>query len=119
MRAIARAVARAVANMAALLQVPAAAITGDLDTTATVSADGKTLVVTVANLNAVRWQAYDVAVSLSGWNGTRPGTTATLEAEGYGESDMFKAAAGSATVSGRVAKLHVPAFSVVQATFAA
>ena len=103
-----------------LLAVPLAAASGDLDTTATVSLDGKTLIVTVANLNAVGWKGYDVAVTLAGWAGTTPGTVAVLEAQGYGERDMFKLVTGSAPVGpGGVAKLHVPAFSVIQATFIA
>jgi alpha-L-arabinofuranosidase len=93
--------------------------TDDLDNTATVSADGKTLVVTVANLNAVGWGAYDVAVQLDGWAHSLPGSVVTLEATGYGRSDMFHSLNMSAPVDGGVATLHVPPFSVVQATFAA
>ena len=101
-----------------LLQLPNAT-GGDLDTTATISSDGETLVVTVANLNAVGWFAYEVALQLNGWKGTKAGTTVTLEAEGYGETDMFNRSAGSAAVAGGATQLRIPPFSVVQATFAA
>ena len=49
-----------------LLAVPDAAINGSLDTTATASADGKTLVVTLANLNAVGWAGCNVAMTVYG-----------------------------------------------------
>ena len=79
---------------------------------------------TVANFNAVGRMAYNLALQLHGWQGTKAGVVETLEAEGYSELSMFKRQSGSAAIAkkaGGVASvaLHVPPFSVVQATFAA
>ena len=109
-----------------LLQDPAnmSAADGDLDVTATIATNGSSLVVTVANLNAVGWMAYDLALELHGWQGTKAGTLETLEAEGYSELSMFKRWSGGSAALVKTAggvpsvMLHVPPFSVVQATFA-
>jgi hypothetical protein len=46
-----------------LVALPAAATSGDLDTVATVDGGGR-LTITVSNLNAVGWRAYELALSL-------------------------------------------------------
>ena len=101
---------------AALLNVPGEAIAGDLDTTATVSADGSTLVCTLASLSAVGWASTQVTVALgTDWSGAT-GTLSSLIANDYKEDSLFDKASGSVRVNpvGEL-KMTVPPFSVVQA----
>eukprot|EP01044_Picomonas_judraskeda_P004752 COSAG03_NODE_426_length_8006_cov_75.576957_3_plen_301_part_00 len=125
-----------------LLAVPDAAINGSLDTTATASADGKTLVVTLANLNAVGWAGCNVTMTVhgestalsplplifsykseqsscgAGWSASS-GSVSTLKAQGFGEQDMFEShtAAAPPLAEGGVAHVYVPPFSVAQVTY--
>ena len=52
-----------------LLDLPSEATSGVLDTTATLSADGGALTVTVASLSAVGWATSELWLTLSGWGG--------------------------------------------------
>ena len=98
----------------ALLALPAAAYSGDLDTLATVAASGE-LTVTVSNLNAVGWKAYDLSLTLAGWKGATHGATTMLKAQGWAADSLFDVVNGTVAVSsGGVAKVVVPPFSLVR-----
>ena len=104
---------------AALLNVPSEAIAGDLDTTATVSADGSTLVATLASLSAVGWASTNVSIALGAdWSGAT-GTLTALTAQDYKEDALFEKATGPIHVnSAGVLEMSVPPFSVVQVALA-
>jgi hypothetical protein len=100
---------------ATLLDVPNEAIAGDLDTTATISKDGATLIATIASLSAVGWASTDVTVALgTDWSGAT-GTVTALTAQDYKEDALFDKSTGPAHVSpaGELA-ISIPPFSVVQ-----
>jgi len=100
-----------------LVALPAAAFSGDLDTLATLGASGE-LTVTVSNLNAVGWKAYNLALSLTGWKGAAAGRTTTLKAQGWAADSLFDVVNGTAAVSSGVVKLAVPPLSVVSVVLA-
>ena len=96
-----------------LLDLPSEATSGVLDTTATLSADGGTLTVTVASLSAVGWATNELTLTLSGWSGGS-GTATTLTAQGYTEDSMFDTKTEAVAVTAGKLKVTVPPFSVVQ-----
>lgn len=100
--------------------MPNEAIAGDLDTTATISKDGSTLVATIASLSAVGWASTDVAVALGAeWSGAT-GTLAALTAQDYKQDALFDKSTGPVHVNHCVSHcelaLSIPPFSVVQVT---
>ena len=100
---------------AILLDVPNEAIAGDLDTTATISKDGATLIATIASLSAVGWASTDVTVALgTDWSGAT-GTVTALTAQDYKEDALFDKSTGPTHINpaGKLAT-SIPPFSVVQ-----
>lgn len=105
---------------ATLLDVPNEAMAGDLDTTATISTDGSTLVATIASLSAVGWASTNVTVALGAdWRGAT-GTLTALTAQDYTEDSLFDRSTGPVHVNHCILRcelaMSVPPFSVVQVT---
>ena len=73
------------------------------------------LMVTVSNLNAVGWKAYNLSLTLAEWKGATHGATTMLKAQGWAADSLFDVVNGTVAVSSSgVAKVVVPPFSVVR-----
>jgi hypothetical protein len=101
-----------------LVTLPSAAFSGDLDTVATLDANGGGLTITISHLNAVGWRTYNLDLTLKNWHGSEAGATTTLKAQGWAADSLFDVVNGAVALSdGGVMKLVVPPFSVVKITF--
>ena len=100
-----------------LVALPAAAFSGDLDTVATLDANGRGLTITISHLNAVGWRTYNLDLTLENWHGSVTGATTTLKAQGWAADSLFDVVNGTVALSDDgVMKLVVPPFSVVKIT---
>jgi len=100
----------------ALVASPAGSFGGDLDLIASVNPTTGELVITVANLNAVGWAPYNVALTIDGgkYRSTAGSVTTLHAADGFGPTDLFTTESSTATVDPHgLLKFTVPPFSVV------
>lgn len=109
---------------------PSAYEGGDLDIVSTLHKDGDaatgnhvssrfTVVLTIANLNAIGWFDYHTRVTLKGCGAGALAAITTLKAHGFSPSSLFDTLNSTATIAkGEVLSLVCPPFSVVHARIA-
>lgn len=99
------------------VMLPNVSFSGPLDTLVTVG-EGS-LLVTMANLNAVGWATCSVSITLLGWDVTSSDiATTTLKAQGFSRSSLFDIEPDSTSVKGNAVHVDVPPLSVVHFSIA-
>ena len=97
-----------------LMALPAGAVGGDLDVVAT--AHGDSVVVTVANLNAVGWFGYTVTLSIANTVGAlTSAVVTTLASQGIQTNSVFNTTIVTLPVTNGRFTINVPPFSVAHA----